>query len=120
MSRGSKYNLYKCPECTYGTPRKYNLKMHMLRMHGMDSSPYQYKSQKAWVWEQRRKFEQAYLEANTEKEVAEAWRKLNNFLIGWGRKGLWNFLDEIPKEWKARDQHEQALKLKRRSSKSLG
>jgi hypothetical protein len=80
----------------------------MERMHGFDYFPYAYKSQKSWVWAQRRSFERAYIEdAKTEKEKEEAWKKLFSFLVKWGRKGYWNFNDEILKEWKARDQQEE-------------
>jgi hypothetical protein len=114
MNRGSKYNQYRCPECTYGTTRKYNLKVHMERMHGFDLSPYEYTSQKEWVWAQRRSLERAYIEeAETDKEKKEAWRKLNNFLINWGRKGYWNFINAIIQAEKARSQQEEKNKKKR-------
>lgn len=92
----------------------------MERMHGLDLFPYRYRSQKEWVWAQRRSFERAYIEeAKTEKEKKEAERKLKNFLIIWGRKGYWDFTDAIVKAWKARDQQEEkAAKIKGRSKKS--
>ena len=51
MRRGSKYNPYKCPECGYQTTRKWNMKVHLERVHGL--APFlPRQSKEEWVYAQ--------------------------------------------------------------------
>ena len=108
MERGSKHNPYRCPQCDYLSSRKYNLAVHMERVHGLNLPSYLYKSQKDWVWAQRAVLQRAYVEkAETEREKPEAWTRLYNFLVIWGRKGYWDFTRDMPEVLKARAKREE-------------
>lgn len=112
MKRGSRHNPYECPECTHVSTRKYNLGVHMKRVHGLSLPYHLYTSQKVWAWAQRRAFERAYIEAETESEKKKAQLRLYNFLIRWGQKGHWDFTTAIPDALDARRKREEkAAKL---------
>jgi hypothetical protein len=78
MRRGSKYNPYECPECGYKTSRKWNIKLHLERAHGLvPFLPEQ--SKEAWVWAQLRTLARQYAEAELadDKDKRErCWRSL--------------------------------------------
>lgn len=62
MRRGSKYNPYQCPECGYETPRKWNMKVHLERVHGL--APFlPEQSRKKWVYAQLQTLARQYAEA---------------------------------------------------------
>ena len=70
MRRGSKYNPYQCPECSYKTTRKWNMKVHLEKVHGlMPFLPEQ--SREEWVYAQlhtlARQCAQAELAGDKEK-----------------------------------------------------
>lgn len=51
MRRASKYNPYQCPECDYKTTRKWNMKVHLERVHGL--APFlPEESKEKWVYAQ--------------------------------------------------------------------
>jgi hypothetical protein len=120
MERGSKYNTFKCPECNYGATRKYNLQVHLLRVHGLNLSPYAFETQREWLWSQRRALERSYIEAETELEKKQSYDRLYNFLVNWGRKGHWHFINAISDAWSARRKHEEmAAQLKAKSDADI-
>ena len=109
MQRGSKHNTYECPECSYKSSRKYNLSIHMGRVHDLSLSPYLFVSQKDWVWAQRRVLERHYVEAENEQQERETYNKLSKFLNKWGDKGYWSFSRAIPESWDARRKHQEMV-----------
>jgi len=51
MKRSSKYNPYECPECGYKSTRKWNMKVHLERVHGL--APFlPERSKRDWVFAQ--------------------------------------------------------------------
>jgi len=68
--RASKYNPYECPVCGYKTTRKWNLTVHLERVHGL--APFlPEQSKKDWVYAQlhtlARQHAEAELAGNKEK-----------------------------------------------------
>jgi len=79
MRRGSKYNPYECPECGYKSTRKWNLKVHLERAHGLGPFlPEQ--SKEVWVYAQRRRLARQYAEVEQVGDK-EKCRRLWNSLI---------------------------------------
>lgn len=79
MTRGSKYNPYECPECGYKTSRKWNMKVHLERTHGLPPFlPEQ--SKKAWVWSQLRTLSRQYAEAELAGNKEKRHRLWNSLL----------------------------------------
>jgi len=62
MNRGSKYNPYECPQCGYKTSRKWNMKVHLGRVHFL--APFlPERSKKEWVFAQLHILAKQYVEA---------------------------------------------------------
>ena len=62
MRRGSKYNPYQCPECGYKTTRKWNMEVHLERVHGL--APFlPERSKEDWVYAQLHTLAGQYAEA---------------------------------------------------------
>ncbi len=79
MERGSKYNPYQCPECGYKTTRKWNMKVHLERVHGlMPFLPEQ--SREDWVYAQLHTLARQYAEAELAGD-RERYHQLWNSLI---------------------------------------
>lgn len=78
MRRASKYNPYQCPECGYKATRKWNMEVHLQRVHGLvPFLPEQ--SKEDWVYAQLHTLARQYAEA----ELAGDEEKRNH---------LWNSL----------------------------
>jgi hypothetical protein len=62
MERSSKYNPYECPECGYKSTRKWNMTVHLERVHGL--APFlPERSKKDWVFAQLHTLAQRFAEA---------------------------------------------------------
>lgn len=80
----------------------------MAKVHGLSLPSYLYTSQREWVWAQKATLEQAYVKkAETKREKQDAWDKLYNFLVIWGRRGYWDMADEIARALRARRKQEE-------------
>jgi len=79
MERGSKYNPYQCPECGYKTTRRWNMKIHLERTHGL--APFlAEQSRKDWVYAQLHTLARQYAEAELTGDKGRC-HKLWNSLI---------------------------------------
>jgi hypothetical protein len=62
MERSSKNNPYECPECGYKSTRKWNMEVHLERVHGL--APFLPKqSRDDWVFAQLHLLARRYAEA---------------------------------------------------------
>lgn len=62
MRRSSKNNPYKCPECGYVSTRKWNMEVHIEKVHGLARFLPE-RSQKDWVFAQLHALAKQYAEA---------------------------------------------------------
>ena len=77
MKRSSKNNPYQCPECGYKTARKWNMKVHLDRVHGLAPFlPQQSKSE--WVYAQLDNLAKQYVEAELAGEDRKRERLLSS------------------------------------------
>ncbi len=78
MERSSKYNPYKCPECGYKSTRKWNMNVHLERVHGL--APFlPEQSKKDWVFAQLHTLAKRFAEAELagDKDMREHhWQSL--------------------------------------------
>ncbi|MCK4368744.1 MAG: C2H2-type zinc finger protein [Dehalococcoidales bacterium] len=73
MNRGSKYNPYQCPECSYKTTRKANMKVHLARMHGL-APDLPGLSQEDWLDRQVQSLANKYVQVKSDGDEREASR----------------------------------------------
>ena len=79
MKRGSKYNPYQCPECGYKTTRRWNMKIHLERTHGL--APFlPEQSREEWVYAQLHTLARQYAEAELAGEKKRQHRLWNSLL----------------------------------------
>ena len=88
MKRGSKYSPYECPECGYRTSRKWNMKVHLERIHGLiPFLPEQ--SKKHWVYAQLHTLAKQYVDAELAGEKEKVHRLWDSMLSLYGyHRGL--------------------------------
>lgn len=76
--RHSKVNPYQCPQCDYKSSRKWNMKLHLSRVHGLAPFLPEH-SRSDWVFAQLHDMAKKYAEADIagNKELREkAWRSM--------------------------------------------
>ena len=83
MARGSRYNPYQCPECAYKTTRKWNMKVHLQRTHGL--APFlPERSKEDWVYAQLGTLAKEYAEAESAGDTKTKERLWDGLLSLYG------------------------------------
>lgn len=83
MKRGSKYNPYQCPECGYKTTRKWNMEVHLERVHGL--APFlPERSKEDWVYAQLHTLARQCAEAELAGDKERRDRRWNSLISLYG------------------------------------
>jgi hypothetical protein len=95
MERSSKYNPYECPECGHKSTRKWNMKVHLERAHGL--APFlPERSTKEWVYAQLYNLTRQYAEAEVAGDKERCRRLWNSLISLYGyHRGLFH-IGRIP------------------------
>ena len=88
MERSSKYNPYECPDCGYKSTRKWNMNVHLERVHGL--APFlPEQSKKDWVFAQLYTLAQRYAEAELAGDKDRQEHNWQSLISLWGyHRGL--------------------------------
>lgn len=77
--RSSKHNPYQCPECGYKSTRKWNMKVHLERVHGL--APFlPERSEKDWVYAQLHILARQCAEAELAGDKVKRDRRWNSLI----------------------------------------
>ena len=112
MRRGSKYNPYECPECGYKTTRKWNMEVHLERVHGL--LPFlPERSKEEWVYAQLHTLARQCAEAELAGDKERCQRLWNGLISLYGyHRGLFP-IEYIP-EVIAKERKEIERRIERR------
>lgn len=88
MERSSKYNPYECPECGYKSTRKWNMNVHLERVHGL--APFlPEQSKKDWVFAQLHILAKRFAEAELAGDKDRREHHWQSLISLWGyHRGL--------------------------------
>jgi len=90
MGRASKYNPYQCPECGYKTTRKWNMKVHLGKVHGL--APFlPEQSKEDWVYAQLHTLASQHAEAELAGDKEKSDRRWKSLISLYGyHRGLFS------------------------------